>query len=154
MKIFSMKTIKYPVLAALTVLLCVSLTSCGYSKSDAREMIEKANGNKLEEGDYSDMVDWLEDYNDSYLDEWAEVIADNGKYNDYVFAKSDLDRRFDEKYPYIGSFRNIVMDADEKVAGKETMEKFQELQNKVGERADSLSEKVPARPSGYRYVAH
>ena len=56
MKIFSMKTIKYPVLAALTVLLCVSLTSCGYSKSDAREMIEKANGNKLEEGDYSDMV--------------------------------------------------------------------------------------------------
>lgn len=142
-----MKTIKYLAMVALVALMGVSMTSCGgYSNGKAKDMIVKNNDGKLEEADYATMIEWIQDYNDKYNDEWEGVIEDNkDDYQQYEFAVAEMDADYGVDYTFISDINSIVSFADEKKMGKENKEKWDSYAAKLVDRKQALKKKEPTK---------
>lgn len=142
-----MKTIKYLAMVALVALMGVTMTSCGgYSNGKAKDMIVKNNDGKLEEADYATMIEWIQDANDKYNDEWESIIEDNkDDYQQYEFALTEMAVDFAGDYTFIGEISSIVSRADEKKMGKENKEKWDSYQAKLLDRKQALQKKEPTK---------
>lgn len=142
-----MKTIKYLAMVALVALMGVTMTSCGgYSNGKAKDMIVKDNDGKLEKADYATMIEWIQDANDKYNDEWESIIEDNkDDYQQYEFAMSEMAVDFAGDYTFIGEISSIVSRADEKMMGKENKEKWEEYEAAQLKRKQALQQKAPTK---------
>lgn len=143
-----MKTIKYIALLALVMTLGIGVSSCGgYSNGKAREMIKKADKDKLKKDDYAQMIDWYEEANDKYVEGWEKVIKDNKDYMDYTLENQEFGISILHKYPYIGNITDILESADEEEMGASNYKKFHKLKDKFEERMEKLGDKVPEKKS-------
>lgn len=143
-----MKTIKHIFLLALVLTLGIGVTSCrGYSNGKAREMIKKADKDKLKKEDYAQMIEWYEEANDKYVEGWEKVIKDNKDYMDYTLENQEFGISILHKYPYIGNITDILESADEEEMGASNYKKFHKLKDRYEERMEKLGKKVPEKKS-------
>ncbi len=142
-----MKTIKYLAMVALVALMGVTMTSCGgYSNGKAKDMIVKDNDGKLEEEDYTTMIEWLQDYNEGMLEDMEGIIEDNkDDYQQFRFAVAEMEADKNAEYIFIDDINRIVASAGEKKMGKENKENYDKLSAKWAERAVALAKKAPEK---------
>lgn len=142
-----MKVIKYLALVAFVALVGATMTSCGgYSNGKAKDMIVKYNDGKLENDDYAKMIDWYIDFNDNYNDDWEDVIKDNQEYQEYKFAKTEMEVDYAKDYTFMGEVEGILYEAaGQDKMGEENKKKFEEYNKKLSDRKKALRDKEPSK---------
>lgn len=141
-----MKTLKKLVMLAVMALLGVSVTSCGgYSNSKAKDMIAKDDDGKLEQSDYTDMIQWVEDANKDFCDGWEEVIKDNPEYKDYELAIKEFTVNKAVDYVFIGDIEYILnkQSRNEESFGKENVDRWKAVKQRNFDRRAALNGKTP-----------
>lgn len=143
-----MKTLKLITFAALIAVLGFGLTSCGgYSNSAAKEIIKKydKDPDKVQKDEYATMIEWYEEIQTEYLDQWEKIAKDEKKWIDYKLAMNEFEADFTSNYPHFSYINMILYSADEDAMGKSNYNKFEKLSEKFSKRMEKIKDKAPER---------
>lgn len=142
-----MRIAKQVAILALIALFAVPLTSCGgYNKSEAKELMRKADKDKLTKSDCSTIVEWYEEYMEKLYESYEDVVENSDDYVDYIMEWEKKRGELQAKYPCIGELASSVAHGDDDKVGSSNKKRLQ----KIGEKYDKKGEKLDKKVSKMR----